>query len=130
MHLPKLSFRNGLLVSMIAGASWSIGWPLLYDKYGQGAADTRAAVLASSDITLACKSSPKFTIVPWQLGLEDSELSGKLEIGYWVRCSGGSGRLHMNFYHTGSSWILESGFFSMDGFTKTFASTAKEIVTK
>ena len=121
MHLPKLSFLNGLVVSAVVGSAWFFGWPLFYNRFGQGAADVREIVLASEDIVKVCGSTPKFYIVPWQLGLEDSETRGQLDIGYWIACTGGTGRLNMSFHHKGGPWILDSGTFRMDGFTKTFS---------
>lgn len=122
MQMPKLSFVNGLIVSTVVGLAWFIGEPLTYNTFGQGAADTREIVLASKDILQACGSAPKFFIVPWQLGLEDSETHGQLEIGYWVVCTNGTGSLQMNFHHNGGAWILDAGVFRLKGFTRTFSS--------
>ena len=123
MQLPQLGLKSGLYTAVACLALAYVGWPLLYDHFGEGAEITRYAVRQSQEVHRECQQVNHFLIVPWRLAIEDTERAGHLKIGYWFICSGRIADVTATYNHQGNGWIADS-------ITVDVASGRYELVTK
>ena len=105
--IPKFSFKSGLAASGLAFVIGLIVWPLIYDHFGEGAKLTKDTVKSSIDLKNDCGEMKNFLIIPWQLSLNDTDVSGDLQIEYWFRCEGDYSTVKAKYHHHGGEWIAE-----------------------
>lgn len=99
-----MSLKKGLTASLLA-LFVAIAWPFTYDRFGEGAQLTRELVRTSKLLRPECGEASRFFIVPWGLGLDESDSAGTLEIAYWFRRSDEWARVDARYRHEGRGWV-------------------------
>jgi hypothetical protein len=104
MHVSQMNFKKGLIAS-VAVFFATLAWPIVYDRFGEGAQLTRELVLKSEILRAECGAATRFYIVPWGLGLEETDAQVTLEIAYWFRCADRWARVDARYEHQGKGWV-------------------------
>ncbi len=106
--MPKISFKSGVLATIILVFLAFVAWPLTYDQFGEGSKLLRNTLLNSKSFKEHCGTVSTFFIIPWKLSLDDSDKKGNLELAYWFNCNENMASVIGNFHHTGGNWIIDT----------------------
>lgn len=115
MHLPKMSFRSGLMAAILAAIVGLVVIPFLYDKFSEGSSLVRANVANSPEIAHLCGTPHTLIVVPWRLRVDDSDSEGEMSVSYWLRCRDSLARVDARLSHESGPWRLDSLSLSQRG---------------